>query len=222
MRHMIIAAAAVLALAGCDTASVAQRAVKPANIADSAKPSITERAVAALPGTPPARTDIPQMRWGDRKGGDAWTREVLATLEADGVGLTSALPRDVASFCPNYVAQPPDGRRAFWAGLLSSLAKHESGWNQAAKGGGGRWLGLMQISPATWRHYGCDGEILEGGDNLSCAAKIMAKNVVRDNAIAGGSSGWRGVARDWSPMRSAAKRADIAAWTRSQPYCTNG
>jgi len=220
MRHLILAAAAALTLAGC--ADPVQNAVKPSNIAVSAKPSAAERAVAALPGTPAARADVPQMRWGDRKGGDAWTRELLATLEAEGVALTSVLPNDVATFCPAYAAQPPEARRAFWAGLLSSVAKHESGYNPAAKGGGGRWLGLMQIAPATWRHYGCEGQMLDGGDNLSCAAKIVAKNVVRDNAIAGGGGGWRGVARDWMPMRSSSKRADIAAWTRQQSYCAGG
>ncbi len=104
---------------------------------------------------------------------------------------------------------------------MSALAKHESTYNPRASGGGGRWLGLMQIAPATWRSYDCSGHITNGADNMSCAVKIMSRQVGRDNAVArDGSGGWRGVARDWAPMRSASKRADIAEWTSSQSYCT--
>lgn len=78
----------------------------------------------------------------------------------------------------------------------------------------------MQIAPATWRHYGCTGNIKNGADNMSCAVKIMSHQVGRDNAVAHDGDGWRGVARDWAPMRSDRKRADIAAWTSSQSYCS--
>lgn len=160
---------------------------------------------------------IPAMRWG-RQGSDAWTRELLAALEQDASGLARVVPQDVQAFCPGYVTASVDQRKHFWAGLVSSIAKHESTWNPRAKGGGGKWLGLMQIAPATWRAYDCRGEIMDGGDNLSCAVRIMAKQVGRDGVIAGG--GARGVGRDWAPMRSGSKRADIAGWTRQQSYCT--
>lgn len=159
----------------------------------------------------------PAMRWG-RKGSDAWTRELMAAIEVDGHGLVGTVPQDVNAYCPGYAFASTDQRMAFWAGLVSSIAKHESTWNPRAKGGGGKWLGLMQIAPATWRAHGCDGQILDGGDNLACAVRIMAKQVGRDGVIAGG--GARGVGRDWAPMRSAGKRADIAGWTRQQAYCS--
>lgn len=164
----------------------------------------------------PVVAEAPAMRWGKR-GSDAWTRELLAALDSHGNRLVSTVPGDVSTYCPGYVTASSEQRRAFWAGLVSSIAKHESTWNPRAKGGGGKWLGLMQIAPSTWRSYGCDGQILEGGDNLSCAVRIMAKQVGRDGVIAGG--GARGVGRDWAPMRSGSKRADIAGWTRQQSYC---
>ena len=102
---------------------------------------------------------------------------------------------------------------------MSAVAKHESTYNPKASGGGGKWLGLMQIAPATWRSYGCTGEMMNGADNMACAVKIMTRQVGRDNAVARGGDGWRGVARDWAPMRNANKRADIAAWTSQQSYC---
>ena len=159
------------------------------------------------------------MRWDERRGSDEWTRATLAALDREGVTMVSRVPADIAEFCPNYRALAASERKAFWAGLVSAVAKHESTYNPQAAGGGGRWLGLMQIAPATWRHYGCSGDIKNGADNAACAVRIMSRQVGRDNAVARDGSGWRGVARDWAPMRNAAKRADIAAWTSSQSYC---
>jgi len=87
-------------------------------------------------------------------------------------------------------------------------------------GGGGRWFGLVQIAPATARGYGCaasSGSMLKDGKaNLSCAIRIMARTVSRDGVV---SAGMRGVAADWGPFHSSAKRADMRAWVSTQPYC---
>jgi len=124
-------------------------------------------------------------------------------------------------FCPKYPQASMNERRAFWAGLLSATAKHESTWNPNAAGGGGRWIGLMQISPQTARGYKCDAQsaaaLKDGAANLACAIQIMSAQVGRDGVVAGG--GARGIGRDWAPFRSASKRADIAGWTKSQDYC---
>ncbi|RNF33823.1 transglycosylase SLT domain-containing protein [Paracoccus methylarcula] len=163
----------------------------------------------------------PPMRWQHKSGSDAWTKATLVALEREGVTMLSNVPHDIETYCPNYAELDKTGRKAFWAGFMSALAKHESTYNPKAAGGGGKWFGLMQIAPGTWRSYGCNGNITNGADNMACAVRIMSKQVGRDNAVVrDGSGGWRGVARDWGPMRSAQKRADIAAWTRSQSYCT--
>ncbi|WP_240544662.1 transglycosylase SLT domain-containing protein [Paracoccus sp. AK26] len=161
----------------------------------------------------------PPMRWGQAAGSEQWTRATLSALDREGVTILSRVPGDIDAFCPNYEQLNSTGRKAFWAGLLSAVAKHESTYNPQASGGGGKWLGLMQIAPATWRNYGCNGNIKNGGDNMSCAVKIMSRQVARDNAVAHDGNGWRGIARDWAPLRNASKRADIAAWTSSQSYC---
>ncbi|CAM3083150.1 lytic transglycosylase domain-containing protein [Paracoccus nototheniae] len=166
-----------------------------------------------------ALAQVPPMRWGERSGSEEWTRATLDALDREGVTIMSRVPHDINEYCPNYRALTQTGRKAFWAGLLSSVARHESTFNPQAAGGGGRWIGLMQIAPATWRHYGCTGNIRDGADNMACSVKIMSHQVGRDNAVARAEGGWRGVARDWAPMRSAKKRADIAAWTSSQSYC---
>jgi hypothetical protein len=167
---------------------------------------------------------LPAMRWDHRPEADRWTVATLAALRKEGAVLETTVPADIKAFCPAYEEAPPTERRAFWAGFISALAKHESTWNPKAKGGGGKWIGLMQIAPQTARANGCDlpaGKgLTDGAANLACAVRIAAKQVGRDGAIVSDGSGdWRGAARDWAPLRSSQKRADVADWTRRQSYC---
>ena len=167
---------------------------------------------------------LPAMRWDHRPEAQQWTSATLAALRLQGDALTETVPADVKTFCPNYAEATAPERRAFWAGLFSALAKHESTWNPAAKGGGGKWIGLMQIAPQTAQAYDCDlpsgAGLTDGSANLACAVKIAAVQVGKDGAIVSdGSGGWRGIARDWAPMRNEGKRDDIAAWTSQQSYC---
>lgn len=168
----------------------------------------------------PAEDALPEMRWDHRAESEDWTRAALAALQQHGQALVAVRPADIERYCPAYDQAPPEQRQAFWAGLVSSLAKHESTWRPEAVGGGGRWFGLTQISPATARGYGCKartGEALKNGeDNISCAIRIMAVTVPRDGVV---SAGGKGVAADWGPFHSSRKREDIAAWTRTQEFC---
>lgn len=171
-----------------------------------------------------AQSRLPVMRWDHRPEAADWTRATLSALREEGAVLAATVPVDVRHYCPGYAGATADERAAFWSGLLSALAKYESTWNPAARGGGGRWLGLMQIAPSTAQAYGCelpsDKGLHDGSANLACAVRIAARQVGRDGAIVSdGSGGWRGVARDWAPMRAAEKRAEIAAWTSAQSYC---
>jgi hypothetical protein len=170
----------------------------------------------------PEMAGPPAMRWDFHPEAPAWTAATFTALEHQGAALATQVPDDIATFCPGYAENTDAERRAFWAGLFSALAKHESTWNPAASGGGGRWIGLMQISPTSASYYGCvadsAAELKDGGANLACAVRIAAVQVARDNMVAGGN-GAQGVGRDWAPLRDAEKRADIAAWTRSQSYC---
>jgi len=162
----------------------------------------------------------PAMRWDHRPESAAWTRAALTAAAGHGAALSATLPADIETWCPGYRSADAPKRNAFWVGLISAMAKHESTWNPGAVGGGGRWFGLVQIAPATARGYGCAASsgaaLQDGAANLSCAIRIMAHTVPRDGVVA---QGGRGVAADWGPFHSAAKRADMAGWTSAQSYC---
>ncbi|MDZ4095384.1 MAG: transglycosylase SLT domain-containing protein [Paracoccaceae bacterium] len=165
--------------------------------------------------------DLPRMGWDHRPEASDWTRTTLAAVADRDSALATLVPTDIALWCPGYARAGLQDRRAFWVGLLSAVAKHESRWNPKAAGGGGRYVGLMQISPATARNFGCEadsaGKLTDGAANLSCAVEIAAQQVGRDNAVAG--QGRLGLGRDWMPFRKAATRTEMAAWTRVQSYC---
>lgn len=161
------------------------------------------------------------MRWDHRPEAEIWTNRSLNVVAARDDQLAEQIPADIEGWCPGYKTASIDERRAFWVGLLSATAKHESTWNPSAAGGGGRWIGLMQISPTTAQYYNCEAQsasaLKDGAANLACAIRIMSAQVDKDGLVAG--EGDRGIGRDWAPFRNDAKRADIAAWTRSQSYC---
>ncbi|MDD9721261.1 transglycosylase SLT domain-containing protein [Sulfitobacter sp. PR48] len=183
--------------------------------------------VLVVPGPPLIRPkarapNLPRTRWQHMAGNALWTRTALAALKAHGKPLVDMVPGDIETWCPAYPKADDRRRRAFWVGFLSALAKHESTYKPWAVGGGGRWYGLLQILPGTARGYKCnvgDGAALKSGAaNLSCAVRIMAHTVPRDGVISG-ARGNKGVGADWGPMRSAAKRREMAGWLRQQAYC---
>ena len=163
----------------------------------------------------------PSMRWDARAEAASWTSTATAAVARHDPELATRVPADIAVFCPDYAKATLQDRRAFWVGLLSATAKHESGFNPKASGGGGRYVGLLQISPSTARIAGCDARssaaLKDGAANLECAVTIMAPHVAADGVVAG--KGASGVGRDWGPFSDKAMRRDIAAWTSAQDYC---
>lgn len=215
--------AAGFALSGCSEMAATAASSEPQVAARSQ--DVTETKASVKRGwfrqSEAAKDELPpSMRWDHSPHAQEWTVASLAALDTHGAPLVQLTPRDIERYCPAYPEASVEDRKAFWAGLLSSLAKHESTWRQDAVGGGGRWFGLVQISPATARNYGCaagSGSALKNGaSNLSCAIRIMARTVTRDGVVAAGG---RGVAADWGPFHSSSKHADIAAWVREQDYC---
>jgi hypothetical protein len=169
-----------------------------------------------------APDDGPVMRWDHVPASAGWEQAGFAALQTHASVLPAMVPADIENWCPGYPTANEAEREAFWLGLLSALARHESTWNEQAVGGGGRWFGLVQISPATARHYGCQATsgaaLLDGAANVSCALRIWAATVPRDGVV---SEGTRGVAADWGPLHpsQSAKREEMRGWISQQPYC---
>jgi hypothetical protein len=174
-----------------------------------------------LGGSASQTATLPVMRWDHRPEADQWTAATLNAVARYDAVLADDVPADIGTWCPGYAKASIEERRIFWAGLLSALAKHESTWNPKASGGGGKWIGLTQIAPATARGHGCEAttvsELKDGAENLECAVQIAADKVAEDGLVAG--NGNRGLGRDWAPFRADSKMADMAAWTRAQSYC---
>ena len=187
-------------------------------------PAASEEAPAVEAAAGEAAQVVPRTRWEHRKGHAGWNNGALQALRAHGKALVQMVPEDIAFWCPGYRAQDDKRRRHFWVGFLSTLARYESTFRANAVGGGNRWFGLLQIWPPTARNHECrarDGDALKNGaDNLSCAIRIMAETVARDGVIHGHSGRWLGVSADWGPLRSAAKRREMAAWLKEQRYCS--
>lgn len=190
--------AAFLALSACI----------PAKLPKINLPALTEKA-------------MPATRWDHRPEAGAWTSATLLAVERKDDVLASRIPADIETWCPGYAAAPLPDRRAFWVGLLSAVAKYESSWNPAASGAGGRYIGLMQISPKSAANYGCEATsskaLKDGAANLSCAVEMVSYHVARDGLVAG--KGNRGIGRDWMPFRKSDKRAEMAEWSKRQSYC---
>jgi len=178
--------------------------------------------VAACGLSQPATIEDPVMRWDHLPASAEWEAASFAALADYAAVLPTLVPEDIEAWCPRYPRASQADREAFWVGLMSALAQHESTWRPHLVGGGGRWFGLVQISPATARFYQCEarsGEaLLDGVANLRCAYRIWAHTVARDNRV---SQGNRGVAADWGPMHSSQshKRDDMRDWIRQQSYC---
>lgn len=150
------------------------------------------------------------MQWDHRPEAARWTRAAIS--ESVSSNLVRVTPGDIESWCPAYTSASDLDRAAFWSGTLSALARYESTWNPKASGAGGRYHGLLQISPRTAQSAGCQGDLFTGRDNLACAVKIASRQAGEGRPVAR-------ILGDWGPMKSGAKRDEMANWTRAQSYC---
>ncbi len=206
---------------GAATAAQMQLAPTAAALPPALSPGTSRLAPAnSLRPVPREVWAMPRLAWDDHPQGARWTVAVMAALRGHGAPLLDVVPRDIAAWCPGYPDADAGQRAAFWAGLVSALAWHESTHRPTAVGGGGQWFGLVQIAPGTARWRNCavgTGEaLLDGPANLRCGIRIMAATVPRDGVVA---QGMRGVAADWGPFHSERKREDMRAWVRAQDYC---
>ncbi|MDR4306625.1 transglycosylase SLT domain-containing protein [Chelatococcus sambhunathii] len=147
-----------------------------------------------------------------------------------GSGLTALEPSDIEVFCPAYRRQGAEGRAAFWAGLLTAIARPESDYNTATtlwEGGTQQQfsIGLLQLSLSDEGGYRCgfrtEADITEPARNLACGEKILLKLVSRAGFIGGDTAHQTSAAAAyWSTLRSSSPaRAEIIGKTRALEAC---
>lgn len=60
--------------------------------------------------------------------------------------------------------------------ILDKIIKCESGYNAAARNPTSSAKGLFQIIDGTWRHFQCEGNVLNAEDNYKCGLKIATQS----------------------------------------------
>jgi hypothetical protein len=143
-------------------------------------------------------------------GGKTWDPEWDAIVEKaiPPEMLSRQVPRDVQRFCPRFYDMTDVDKRAFWAYFFQALAGAEAGLDPKTRahhtepavsvpdevtGLSGRTEGLLQLTYADQKRYGCDFDwkadrtlkpndpartILQPKNNLECGVKILANQII--------------------------------------------
>lgn len=133
-------------------------------------------------------------------------------LVKNSYGLTDAVFGDINSFCPRYYSFGQDGRKDFFANLIASMSKYESGYNTNttfAENNGNVSAGLLQISYGSlspiYKKNGCSvisskADLRDAEKNIKCGLAIISTLVKKDKNLA--KSPTSGASRYWSALRS--------------------
>jgi hypothetical protein len=143
-------------------------------------------------------------------GGNAWNPEWDQIIEQaiPKEMLSSEVPRDVRRFCPRFYDMSDTDKRVFWAYFFQALAGAEAGLDPKTRahhtepevatrdevsGMSGRTEGLLQLTYADQKRYGCDFDwhadrtlkpndpnrtILRPKNNLECGVTILANQII--------------------------------------------
>lgn len=155
---------------------------------------------------PPTPIDKKKVELGGTPWNPEWDKIVEKALPPE--MLSSQVPRDVRRFCPRFYDMDETDKRAFWAYFFQALAGAEAGLNPKTRarhtepevevrdevsGMSGHTEGLLQLTYADQKRYGCDfnwqadrllkpndpnRSILQPKNNLECGVKILATQII--------------------------------------------
>lgn len=198
-----------------------------------------------VPDAPVPVTDAQagiETDWAHMPQADEWTALAAGSIDEIGGPLLETVPSDIGAFCPAYERLDDAGRRAFWVGLLSAMARFESGFDPSvsfderahcpscdwALTRDGRHVisrGLLQLSQESANAYrGCpvpiadEEKLHEPALNLRCGVAIMSRLVSRDGVISRKDGQWKGGSAYWSVLRPGKLEA-IQAYTSATENC---
>lgn len=259
MKRLVLPGVLLAFVAACETRDA------PAPVAAPSPPAETSEAAPApeAPGAPeaPATPEAPpapevpyapvpvtdtqaeiETDWAHMPQSDAWTALAAGSIDEIGSPLLETVPSDIVAFCPAYESLDDAGRRAFWVGLLSAMARFESGFDPSvsfderahcpscdwALTRDGRHVisrGLLQLSQESANAYrGCpvpiaeEEKLHEPALNLRCGVAIMSRLVSRDGVISRKDGQWKGGSAYWSVLRPGKLEA-IQAYTSATENC---
>ena len=165
------------------------------------------------------------------------TRITLRELEAQPDALFAVEPVDYRQWCPAFKQLDREGRKAFYLGLISGIARYESDFRANVKylePGGHYSRGLTQLGQLALSYYPrsrCDvsgdpRQLHNVDKNLTCATMLVSYWVQRDGYVASkgnngsGDARYYGAARYWATLREGLRgHEQISAYTRSLPIC---
>jgi hypothetical protein len=184
--------------------------------------TLPSRAQATKPA-PPTPIDEKKAELGGTTWNPQWDQIIEKALPPE--MLSSHAPQGVRHFCPRFFGMGETDKRAFWAYFFQALAGAEAGLNPntsvpPSKGalakpektseGSMRREGLLQLSYADQKRYGCDFNwqldralrhddpaktILQPKNNLECGVKILVNQTIRKHKPLLSRSGY------WSTLR---------------------
>lgn len=118
---------------------------------------------------PPTPIDKKKAELGGTLWNPEWDKIIEKALPPE--MLSSQVPQDVRRFCPRFYDMSETDKRTFWAYFFQALAGAEAGLNPKTRahhtepevsrrdevsGLSGRTEGLLQLSYADQKRYGCD------------------------------------------------------------------
>jgi hypothetical protein len=163
----------------------------------------------AMKPAPPTPIDVKRAEIGGPMWDPAWDKIVEEALPAE--MLSAQVARDVRLFCPQFIAISEADKRAFWAYFFQALAGAEAGLKPTSHvrhsqpemqvkdevtGAQGRTEGLLQLTYADRKRYGCDFDwdadrklksgdsgrtILQPKNNLECGVKILDQELIQQH-----------------------------------------
>jgi hypothetical protein len=170
----------------------------------------------AIKPVPPTPIDIKKVELGGTPWNSQWDQIIENALPPE--MLSSQVPRGVRRFCPRFYEMGATDRRTFWAYFFQALAGAEAGLNpntsvrhgQSERAIAIRSEGLLQLSYADQKRYGCDFNwvmdralkandpaktILQPKNNLECGVKILFNQIIIQHKPLLSRSGY------WSTLR---------------------
>jgi hypothetical protein len=182
----------------------------------------------AITPAPPTPIDVKKVELRGTPWNPQWDQIIEKALPPE--MLSSQAPRGVRRFCPRFYDMSTTDKRTFWAYFFQALAGAEAGLNpntsvRHSEPEGAmvkRSEGLLQLSYADQRRYGCDFNwqvdralkandpaktILQPKNNLECGVKILVnQTIVQHKPLLTRSGYWSTLQPDGPSYRVFAKQ----------------